>query len=112
MSRTAAYVRQTVVPSSPLLPDTHVGFSIAIKQSYSRGVFQQNRPKPAGHRFQKQTYCAACVRQRRILLGEGIAKPMATVFATTASDVHDRTAGTLACMTERLPLYPTDPQGA
>jgi len=44
MSRTAAYVRQTVVPSSPLLPYARAGFSIATKQSHSRGVFQQNRP--------------------------------------------------------------------
>jgi hypothetical protein len=39
MSRTAADVRQTVVPSSSLLPYTHVGFSIATTQSYSREFF-------------------------------------------------------------------------
>ena len=37
MSRTAADVRQTVVPSSSLLPNAYVGFSIATKPSHSRG---------------------------------------------------------------------------
>ncbi|HEY3138269.1 MAG TPA: hypothetical protein VGL29_19760 [Blastocatellia bacterium] len=39
MNRTAADVRQTVVPSSSLLPYAHVGFSIATKQAYSREFF-------------------------------------------------------------------------
>jgi hypothetical protein len=45
MSRTAADVRQTVVPSSSLLPYTHVGFSIATTQSYSREFFNTIDPE-------------------------------------------------------------------
>lgn len=45
-----------------------------------------------------------------ILLGEGIARPMATVFAPTVSEVHDRTAGNLACVTRALtPLSDRSP---
>jgi hypothetical protein len=39
MSRTAADVRQTVVPSSLLLPNAHVGFSIVTKPLHSREFF-------------------------------------------------------------------------
>jgi hypothetical protein len=39
MSRTVAYVRQTLVPSFSLLPLERLGFSIATKRSFSREFF-------------------------------------------------------------------------
>src|SRR6266542_5522068 len=54
MSRTAAYVRQTVVPSSPLLPYAHVAFSIATKQSYSREFFNTIGPEAVVQTFDRR----------------------------------------------------------
>src|ERR1700692_3408364 len=39
MRKTAADVRQTLVPSSPLLPLERLGFSIATKRALSREFF-------------------------------------------------------------------------
>src|SRR5437868_11444626 len=54
MSRTTAYVRQTVVPSSSLLPLERVAFSIAAKRSHSREFFNRIDPNAVSQEFGKR----------------------------------------------------------
>src|SRR5438552_4707542 len=94
MSRTAAYVRQTVVPSSLLLPYAHVGFSIATKPSYSREFFNRilcKRPFPefvAKIRIQRQRSSADIYRSSEQNCNRPAAFKNATVRERPEADVE------------------------